>query len=152
MKIIATNRKAGFNYQLLDKLEVGMALRGWQVKSIKAGSISIKESYAYSKNGELFLHGANIVEWKGMGELEKNQIDKDIKLLAKKEEIERWESKLKQQQATTIIPTKIYLSRGFVKMELALAKGVKKYDKRAKIKERDQIRDIERQLKQDKSF
>lgn len=148
MKTIARNRKAGFNYQHLEKVIAGLSLYGWQVKSIKAGNVSISEAYAYVKAGEVFLHGANISEWEGMSDFARENVGKDIKVLMKKQEINKWEGKLKQKQATTIIPLRLIVDRGLIKVELALAKGVKKYEKRGKIREKEQKKEISRQLKE----
>lgn len=152
MKILARNRKATFNYEVLEKLEAGMVLLGWQVKSIKAGNVNLTDAYAFIQNGEVLARNIRVAPWSTMGDFEREYLDKDIKLLLNRHEIARWEGKLQQQSATAIIPTKIFLSKGLIKLELALAKGVKKYDKRAKIKEREQKREISRELKQNKYF
>lgn len=152
MKLITQNRKATFNFTILAAVEAGLVLKGWQVKSIKAGNVNLRDAYVYIHHGEMFLRGLHIAEWGTMGRFEREQLNADIKLLVKREEIEKWDSKLRQQVATTIIPTKIFLVRSLIKVELALVKGVKKYDKRAKIKEREQQRDVQRELKQSKYF
>jgi SsrA-binding protein len=152
VKSLARNKKAGFNYHFLETIEAGMVLKGWQVKSIKAGNISINEAYVYIHKDEVFLKNANIADWPGMSDFDRAQKDADIKLLLHQNQIAKWLGKLQQQQATTIVPTKIYEVKGKIKAEIALAKGVKKYDKRSKIREREQKRDIERQLKQSKYF
>ncbi|MFW5702446.1 MAG: SsrA-binding protein SmpB [Candidatus Dojkabacteria bacterium] len=152
MKLIARNRKANFNFRILDKKEAGVALRGWQVKSIKSGNVSLNQAYCFIRQGELYLRGANIGEWQGMGEFEKQRKDEDIKLLLRKEEIERWDGQIKQQKATTIVPLALFLQRGLIKCELGLAKGAKEFDKREKKKERDQERDLQRELKGSKYF
>jgi SsrA-binding protein len=152
MKIVANNRKAGFNYEFIDTKEAGLVLKGWEVKSIKAGNASIAQAYALIKSEEVFLRGANISDWPGMSDQQKQLAGRDIKVLLKKEEIQRWQAKLQQKQATTIIPTKLIITKGIIKVELALAKGVKKYDKRAKIRQRQEKKEIARQLKQEKYF
>jgi SsrA-binding protein len=151
MKVHARNKKALFNYTLEEKFSAGMVLKGWQVKSIKTGKASIKESYAYIKGNEAFLKNAQISAWPGMGDLEKQQQGEDIKLLLNKQEIGKLLSKL-QTKGLTLIPTAIVESRGLLKLELALAKGKKTWDKRATIKEREAKRDVDRELKQQRYF
>jgi SsrA-binding protein len=151
MKIIAKNRKAYYNYEILDKKIAGMVLRGWQVKSIKAGNASFADAYCFIHKGEMYLRGLHISDWPGMGEFEKKQKNEDIKLLLKQREIDRWHGKLKQK-GLTVVPLALGLSRGYVKIEIGLAKGKQKHDKRKRLKEKQQKRDLERDLSNQKYF
>lgn len=151
MKVISQNRKANFNYEIIDKYTAGMVLKGWQVKSIKANQVSLTDAFAYFNKGEIFLKGAQITPWKTMGDFEKKTASNDIKLLLNKQEIEKLASKL-STPGITLVPLKILQERGLLKVDLGLARGKRDYDKRSKIKERDQIRDIERDLKNSNYF
>lgn len=151
MKIVAKNKKAFFSYEILDKYIAGMVLAGWQVKSIKNGGASIKEAYAYVHKGEMFLKSAQIAVWKGMGEIEKSNAGKDIKLLLHKGEIEKIAEKL-ATKGLTLVPIAIGEERGRLKLEIGLARGKKLWDKRASTKNRESKRDIQRELKGSKYF
>jgi len=151
MKILSQNKKIGYNYSVLEHLEVGIVLQGWQVKSIKAGDVNITDSYAYIHKDELFLRGMKISNWNGMGNFEKTLKAADLKLLVSKQELKKLKSKL-TNQGTTLAPSKLYLVHSYIKLELNLVKGKKKYDKREQIKEREQKRDLARELKNEKYF
>jgi SsrA-binding protein len=154
MKTLASNKKAFYDYEVSDTYTGGLELKGWQVKSIKSGNVSLKESYCYIMDGEIFVRNLNISLWPSMGEFEKKQAEKglaDIKILLHKAEIERVAGKLKQK-GFTLIPTKLLLDRGWIKIEIGLAKGKKEYDKRRKIREKDRKRDLQRDLSGSKYF
>src|SRR5512134_1787305 len=143
VKVVATNRKASFEYFLLEKFEAGLALQGSEIKSIRAGQISIQESFVDIENGEqAWLVEAHIAPYE-MG----NRFNHDPKrkrrlLLHKKEIRELWNGV--RQKGMTIVPTRVYLKEGRAKIEIALAKGKKAYDKRAAIAKRDEARSNER--------
>jgi SsrA-binding protein len=145
MTKLATNKYALFNYDLLEQMEAGIVLRGWEVKSIKAGWASLKESYITVKTGKVILVGCHVPRWPG-AQIVSEQEDEDRELLLHKSEVNKLLGSIKIQ-GNTIIPLNFHLSRGKVKIDIALAKGKKKYDKRAKLKELDQKRAIERDLK-----
>ena len=133
-KLISSNKKARYDYFLSDELEVGIVLVRNEIKQILKHGINIKESYVKIINSEVFLIGSNI---NGISSDRENLDSRDRKLLLGKKQINKFQ-KLLQDQSTTLIITKCYVDdRGLVKMELALAKGKKNYDKRQTIKERD---------------
>jgi SsrA-binding protein len=145
VKIIAKNRKARHDYFILETFEAGIALRGSEIKSIRAGQISIKEAYVHVNGEEAWLVNAHIAPYDPASRENHDPI-RDKKLLLHKKEIKNlWDEV--RQKGTTIIPLSVYLSRGRAKVEIAIAKGKKKYDKRRAIKERDAQRDIDRALK-----
>lgn len=140
------NRKAYFNYEILEKLEAGLVLKGPEVKSLREGKGSIKEAFARIENGECFLHNFYIAPYPAS--FEKPDPMRKKKLLLGRREIKRLGRKL-EEKGLTLIPLAVYFNkRGLAKVEIALAKGKKLYDKREKIKERDIQRDMERRLKQ----
>ena len=145
IKVIATNKKARFDYEILETYEAGIVLTGPEVKSVKAGQISIKEAFATVKGEEVFLTNAHISPYKQAAGIE-HEPTRSRKLLLKKSEISSLIGKSKTQ-GLTLIPTKIYLKRGFVKVEIGLGKGKKTKDKRESIKRKDVERDIEREMR-----
>lgn len=144
-KIIAKNKKAFFDYEITDTFEAGVILTGPEVKSVKAGNVSLKESYAVAKDSEIFLLNAHISPYAFASDIEMDPT-RSRKLLLKSKEIHSLTGKIKEK-GLTLIPTKIYLKRGLVKVELGLGKGKKKYEKKEKIKARDIERDINRELR-----
>ena len=141
--ILAGNKKAYFDYFVEDKLEAGIELQGSEVKSAKAGKVSIKESFIRIINGELFIMGMSIVPW-SFGSIYNPE---ERRLLLHKKEIRRLHEKV-SQKGYTIVPLDVHLSHGYVKLEIALARGKKTYDKRESIAKRDSERDIRRSLKE----
>ncbi|MCM8829845.1 MAG: SsrA-binding protein SmpB [Candidatus Omnitrophica bacterium] len=140
------NKKAYFNYEILEKLEAGIVLKGPEVKSLREGRGSIKEAFGRIENGGVFLHNFYITPYPAS--FEKPDPLRKKKLLLDKREIKRLSRKL-EEKGLTLIPLAVYFNkRGLVKVEIALAKGKKLYDKREKIKGRDVQRDIERRMKQ----
>jgi SsrA-binding protein len=143
IKIVATNRKAGFEYFLLEKFEAGLSLMGTEIKSIRAGQVSIAEAYVDIENGEqAWLIESHIAPYE-----QGNRFNHDPKrrrrlLLHKKEIRKLWNNV--RLKGMTIVPTRIYLKKGRAKIEIALAKGKKAYDKRAVIAKRDEARSAER--------
>lgn len=146
MKVIVNNKKAFHSYQLLKEYEAGILLKGWEVKSIKKGDVSLKESYVDFDKAELFIFNFYIKPWKFTADLAESAATQPRKLLLHKTEIAQLFGK-KQQKGLTIVPIDIHLNRGYIKLNIALAKGLTKGDKRAVIKEREQKREIERDLK-----
>ncbi len=141
-KIIATNRKASFNYHLMEKFEAGLQLVGSEVKSLRTASANISEAYAVMKKGELWLINANINPYDPANYLN-HKPKRDRKLLLHKRELLKIDQKLKER-GLTLVPTKIYFKEGRAKCEIALAKGKKSYDKRESIKKRDINRELSR--------
>ncbi|MBT3180041.1 MAG: SsrA-binding protein SmpB [Candidatus Marinimicrobia bacterium] len=146
MKIVTSNRKAYHEYHILDTYEAGIQLMGSEVKSIREGNASLKESYILIRKGEAWLKGAHIASYSHTG-IEGHELVRDRKLLLHKKEISRIGSKL-AEKGLTAIPTKLYFKGGLIKIELGLAKGKKLHDKRDTKKKRDVQRDIQRALSQ----
>tara|TARA_Y100000817_G_C16552650_1_gene409501 strand:- start:57 stop:497 length:441 start_codon:yes stop_codon:yes gene_type:complete len=145
MKIITNNRKASFLYHLISKYEAGIQLKGSEVKSIREGKINIKESYITIRNGEMFVIGMHIGEYSHSGYSTHDPL-RDRKLLMNKAEILKIRRDF-ENKGKTIIPTKMYFKRGKVKIEIALAKGKKNWDKRESKKQKDIDREIKRTMK-----
>lgn len=142
IKVIASNKKAFHNYFISNLTEAGIALVGSEVKSIRLNGISLNESYVLIKNGEIFLKNAYIKSYENASVFKPDE-RRDRKLLLHKKEIEKFEDAVKQK-GFSIMTTKVYLSKGKVKVEIGLAKGKKLYDKRETMKERAVNREIER--------
>jgi len=145
-KIIAINRKARRDYEILECIEAGMALKGSEVKALREGRVNLKESYAKVHNGEVFLVNAHISPY-SHSNLQDHDPVREKKLLLHKSEIKRLTGKT-QEKGLTLVPTKLYFVRGRAKVELALARGKRQYDKRETIKRRDMEREIKRELKE----
>lgn len=146
MPDLAQNRKASFDYELLEKYEAGLVLFGHEVKAVRAGQISLKGTYISIRTTggktELYLIGCQISPYKQAGPMLSYNQTRERKLLLKKEEIKKLLGK-KKTEGLTLIPLKIYTNHSFLKLEFAIARGKKKYDKRESIKKRD----IDRQLR-----
>ena len=145
LKIICLNRKASFNYFFEDLIEAGIVLKGSEIKSIREGKVNIAESYAVEKNGEIILINSHIASYKHAGYSNHNPIE-PRKLLLNKREINKLIGKM-QRDGFTIVPTKMYFKNGKAKIELAIAKGKKQFDKRATKKNRDWNRDKARYIR-----
>jgi SsrA-binding protein len=143
--IIATNKKAYHNYELVESYEAGMVLQGSEVKSVRAGKISLKECYAKIRNGELFLINCHISPYSASSYFNHEPI-RTRKLLMHKREIVRLSSKT-QEKGFTLIPTKVYFKKGRVKIEVALARGKRLFDKRAESRRKTVEREIRQALK-----
>ena len=141
---VATNRQASFRYDLLDKLEAGIVLTGTEVKSLRDGSAQLKDGYAQVRDGELWLHNVHIPPY-GPASRENHDPERPRKLLAHRREIDRLVGRI-QERGLTLVPTRIYFSGPRAKVEIALARGKDRFDKRESIKAREQRRDIERAL------
>ena len=145
LKIICLNRKASFNYFFHDKLEAGIVLKGSEIKSVREGKVNIADSYAVEKYGEIFLINSHIAGYKQASFSNHNPIE-ERKLLLNKKEINKLIGKM-QREGFTIIPTKMYFKKGKAKIEIAVAKGKKHYDKRETKKTRDWNRDKARYIR-----
>ncbi len=145
MEIIAKNRKAYFQYEILEKIEAGIVLTGTEVKSIRNGDVSINESFAHLNNGEIFVYEMHIGEYK-QGNRQNHEPKRVRKLLLHKREIAKITGKIKQK-GYTMIPLSLYFKEGVVKVELALVRGKTKIDKREDIKKRDIDREIQRAMR-----
>jgi SsrA-binding protein len=144
-KVVATNRKARHNYFLSDTYEAGISLKGSEIKSIRAGQISIKEAYVQIENQEAWLMNAHIAPYEQASYLG-HKPRRKRKLLLHRREIDRlWDSVRKK--GVTIVPTRVYLKNGRAKIEIAVGRGKKQYDKRHEIAKRDAQRDMERNLR-----
>jgi len=145
VKVIAENRKARHEYQLLDRYEAGIVLTGTEVKSLRDGGASLQQAYADVRNGEAWLIGAHIAEY-GQGNVNNHEPDRDRKLLLHRKEIASLYGKVRER-GLTLVPTRLYFKDGKVKVEVALARGKEQRDKRRDIAKRDAARQIERELK-----
>jgi SsrA-binding protein len=146
IKVVATNRKAGFEYFLLEKFEAGLVLQGSEIKSIRAGQISIQESYVDIEDGkQAWLMEAHIAPYEQANRFNHDPRRKRRLLLHKKQIRELWDKV--RIKGMTIVPTRVYLKKGRAKVEIALAKGKKAHDKRATIAKRDEARSAEREMR-----
>ena len=145
LKIICFNRKANFNYFFEDLIEAGIVLKGSEIKSVRDGKINIADSYAVEKKGEIFLINSHIAKYNQASISNHNPTD-ERKLLLKKREINKLIGKM-QRDGFTIVPTKMYFKKGKAKLEIAVAKGKKQYDKRATKKNRDWSREKARYIR-----
>lgn len=141
---VATNRQARFRYHLLEHWECGIVLQGSEVKSLRAGNVQLKDSYAAVRDGEVWLHNAHIAPYPAAAR-ENHEPERPRKLLMHRREIERLIGKT-HERGLTLVPTRVYFSGPNAKVELALARGKDLHDKRRDIKARDQRREIERAL------
>ncbi len=146
MKILAENRKAKFDYEILEKFEAGMILIGQEVKSIKSGRMSLKGSYVTLKREEPYLIGANVPPYQPKNAPPDYEPEKPRKLLLNKSEIKHLIGKTKEK-GLTLVPLKVYTKKGKIKLEFGTAKGRKKADKRELIKKRETEREMDRELK-----
>jgi SsrA-binding protein len=142
---VATNRQAAFRYQLLDRLECGIALTGTEVKSVREGRVQLKDGYVAAQDGELWLHNVHIAPYAPAARAN-HEPERPRKLLAHRREIERLTGKT-QERGFTLVPTRIYFSGSRAKVEIALARGKDVRDKRESIREREQRREMQRALR-----
>lgn len=139
-RVVTRNRKARHLYQILDELDCGVMLLGSEVKSVRNGKISIEEAYARLRNNELWLVGADIAEYP-QANVMNHEPKRTRKLLLKKRELRKF-AESADQAGLTLIPLEVFLSRGLVKVKIAIAKGLKLHDKRDKVKTQSARRDI----------
>ncbi len=140
-KILCQNRKAHYNYHISETLEAGLVLLGHEVKSLREGRASLVESHAKVKRGEIFLYDMHITPYPYARDMNIDPL-RQRKLLLNKREIRRLIGKT-EEKGFTLIPTKVYLNKGFIKVEIALAKGKRKYDKRQVLKEKELKKEID---------
>jgi SsrA-binding protein len=145
-KVVATNRKARHDYEILDTYEAGLVLTGSEIKSIRAGSANLREGYVQARDGELWLLNVHIASYEQAGQFGHEPL-RPRKLLLHRKEINRIISRV-QEKGLTIVPTVMYLSGGRAKVEIALARGKKQYDKRETLRKRASQRQIERALRE----
>ena len=143
--VVSTNRKAYHEFHILENFEAGIQLKGSEVKSIREGSVSLKQSYIVTRKGEAWIKALHIPSYSHTG-YDGHDPLRNRKLLLHKREILKIDAKL-AEKGLTAVPTKLYFKGGLVKIELGLAKGKKLYDKRASKKKKDVERDIQRALK-----
>jgi SsrA-binding protein len=144
-KVLATNRKAGHEYFLLDKYEAGLVLQGSEIKSMRAGHVSLAEAYVRVDGDEAWLVDAHIAPYE-QASIFNHEPRRQRKLLLHRNEIrELWDQV--RQKGVTIVPLRVYLKEGRAKVEIAVAKGKKLYDKREAIAKRDAAREVERQIR-----
>jgi SsrA-binding protein len=144
-KLIADNRRARHDYVLTDRVEAGIVLSGTEVKALREGHVQLGQAFAEVRDGELWLVGASIAEWVG-GNRQNHVPDRDRKLLLHRREIDSLYGKVREK-GLTLVPTRLYFKDGRVKVELALARGKERADKRRAIADRDAQRQMERALK-----
>lgn len=149
IKVVATNRKASHDYTLEDRFEAGLVLLGTEIKSIRAGQVNLREGYVQVRDGELWLVNAHIAQYDPAGR-ETHDPLRMRKLLLHHKEIARLISRT-QERGYTIIPLRMYLKNGRAKVEIALARGKRQYDKRETIAKREASRQVERALKEHQS-
>lgn len=141
-KLIAQNKKAYFDFEIIESMEAGMVLQGTEVKSLREGRANLKDSYARIRNAEVFLYGLHISPYTHAYH-DNHEPERARKLLLHKREIKRLLGKT-VEKGLTLIPLKLYFKEGRVKVELALARGKKMYDKRESLKRKQEARDLER--------
>ena len=147
-KLVTTNRKAHHDYHILDRIEAGIELRGTEVKSLRAGRVNLKDSYVEMRDAEMILIGTHISPWE-TGNRFNHEPERPRRLLLHKREILRFGIKAREK-GLTIIPLRMYFKAGKCKVELALAKGKRFYDKREAIATRDARREVDRAIKEAK--
>lgn len=144
IKVVATNRKARYEYFIEETFEAGLVLRGTEIKSVRAANVSIREAYVSIESGEAFLLGAHIAPYDPASR-QNHEPTRPRKLLLHRRELNRLANRV-AERGYTIVPLRMYLRRGLAKVEIALAKGKRQYDKRRQIAERDAQRRIERAI------
>ena len=149
VKVIATNRKARYEYHILEKYEGGIVLRGSEVKAIREGKANIKEAYVRFSGNELFVIGMHIGQYSNAGYLSHTPVH-DRKLLLHKRELKKIQ-RMVEEKGKTLIPLSIYFKSGYVKVEFGLAQGKKLWDKRKNKMEKDVSRQIDREMKKERN-
>ncbi|MBV8887665.1 MAG: SsrA-binding protein SmpB [Chroococcidiopsidaceae cyanobacterium CP_BM_RX_35] len=145
-KVVSDNRQARYLYEILETYEAGIQLTGTEVKSIRAGRVNLQDGYALIRNGEAWLLNVHISPYTGSGEYFNHEPRRTRKLLLHRQEIRKLIGRV-EQQGLTLVPLKMYLKRGLVKVSVALGKGKKLHDKREDIRRRQDQRDIQRAMK-----
>ncbi len=144
-KDVAVNRRASHDFEILERLEAGLSLTGSEIKSVRQGKVSLQEAYARPEKGEIWLHGAHIAEY-GPAAQFGHQPRRPRRLLLHRAQV-RELSRQVEARGLTLVPMRMYLKDGLAKLEIALAKGRRQYDKREAIAKREADRDIERALR-----
>lgn len=145
VKLVQRNKKAYFNYEIAEKLEAGLVLKGSEVKSIRDGKVSIAEAYARMKNGEVWVVGMDVAPYPQAGPYNNHEPRRPRKLLLHRSEIRKLAGKI-QQKGLTLVPLALYFKDGYAKLEIGVARGKKQYDKRQTIKDREADRDLRRRM------
>ena len=145
MQLVASNRRARHDYDVLETYECGMALVGSEVKSLRASKVQLRDAYARVEDGELWLHGAHISPYAFSSGRDGHDPDRPRKLLLHRSEIDELAERTRQE-SLTLVPLSLYFKEGRAKLELALARGRRRYDKRQAIAERDARREAERAI------
>ena len=144
-KVVATNRKARHDFDVLETVEAGIALRGSEVKSVRAAKVQLKDSYAHVRDGEVYLKGVHISQWSHSHGLDGHEPERERKLLLHRHEIDDLRVRLEREHLT-LVPLSVYFREGRAKVELGLVRGRKRHDKRAALAERDAKREAERAM------
>ncbi|MGQ9584104.1 MAG: SsrA-binding protein SmpB [Anaerolineae bacterium] len=147
VKVIATNRKAFHDYHIHETLEAGIVLLGSEIKSVRAGRVNLRDGYALFRGGELWLHNCHVAAYDPASR-ENHEPLRPRKLLLHRRELNRWAGRV-QEKGYTIVPLRLYLRDGLAKVEIALVRGKKQYDKRQAIAEKDADREMRRALKRE---
>jgi len=147
-RVVATNRRARHEYEILETLEAGLVLRGTEVKSLRDGGVNFKDSYVTVRNGEAWLVGCHVSPY-SHGTDANHDPERDRKLLLHAREITRLVGKI-AERGLTVVPLKLYFKRGRVKIEIGLARGRKLHDKRAALRERETRREMEKAARADR--
>lgn len=145
IKVISINRKAHHDYHILETVEAGLVLAGTEIKSIRAGQVSLRDSYAHPEGSEMWLYNSHIAGYKAAGRGQ-HDVDRRRKLLLHRKQINTLAGKLTQRNLT-LVPLRLYIKNGTAKVELALAQGKRQYDKREAIARREVAREIDRAMK-----
>jgi SsrA-binding protein len=145
VKVVATNRKAGFEFFLMEHYEAGLSLQGSEIKSVRAGQISLAEAYVDVNENQAWLMGAHIAHYDPASRYNHDPLRPRRLLLHRREIRELWEGI--RQKGMTVVPVRVYLKDGRAKLDIALAKGKKLYDKRAEIAKQDTQREIQREMR-----
>ncbi|MEA2223600.1 MAG: SsrA-binding protein [Solirubrobacteraceae bacterium] len=143
---VASNRYASYRFDLLERIECGIALQGTEVKSLRGGGAQLKDGYALIRDGELYLHNVHIPPY-GPAAAANHEPERDRRLLAHRRQIDKLAAQVKEK-GLTLVPTRIYFSGGRAKVEIAVAKGKDQFDKRQALKERDSKREMDRALRE----
>jgi SsrA-binding protein len=146
IKVVTTNKRATFDFELLERFEAGLSLMGTEVKSIRAHQVNLRRSYVQNRNGELWLMEAHISPYEH-GNRENHEPTRPRKLLLHRREINKIIDEM-AQKSLTVVPTKLYLKNGRAKVEIALARGKRKADKRTDLARKDANRQVERALRE----
>ena len=145
IRVVADNRRARFDYDIIDRIEAGVALTGTEIKSVRAARVTIRDAYAQIRGGQALLHNMHVAAWEGAGPWGHEPV-RPRKLLMHAGEIARF-GRAANERGLTLIPLRVYIKGHYAKIEIALAKGRRRYDKRQAIMRRDTEREIARALR-----